>query len=242
MSCSVQPCRSPSCPCLGLPHAGLGSQHVAFRGCGCGRSQVGHPLASASAFPLTSAFPGFAPVCLLGSMLVGEEPNPVRPRADLRTSSDTVAAVGTLYLGITFLRWVAAFPPLEYKPAFQSSKGRQALGLSFLLLHQGGPEVLLGVCFPSSSPCLCLPVFFASLWVPESPRGQASVRYKAGSTPVLIFRSSWSRGVPSTAPSKVPAFRRVMSQQCCVLGEVRCTGWRPKDPDSPVGFNHSTSV
>lgn len=93
-------------------------------------------------------------MCLLGSMLVGEEPNPVRPRADLRTSSDTVAAVGTLYLGITFLRWVAAFPPLEYEAASQSSKGRQALGLVFpsCFYTRAGPRSCWESAFPPHRP------------------------------------------------------------------------------------------
>lgn len=40
--------------------------------------------------------------------------------------------------------------------------------------------------------------------------------------------------MPSTVPGKVPVFRRFVSQQCCVLGEMSCPGQKPKDPDSPV--------
>lgn len=95
-----------------------------------------------------------------------------------RHLQDTVAAVGTLYLGITFHRWVVAFPPLEIQSCLSVLK-REASPrayLSFLLIHQG-PRSYWESAFTTSLPCLCLHVFFAFLWVPVSLGGGALVSY-----------------------------------------------------------------
>lgn len=119
--------------------------------------------------PLSSAFLCL-PWCICScSTLVAGEPNPMRPRADLRALPQALGCVETpsRHSGCCGdSTWVSrstdgqCFSPLGHKAAFQAPKREAGPRVcpSFLLIHQG-PRSFWESVFTFSLSCLCLHVF-----------------------------------------------------------------------------------